>query len=140
MGAGWLFGANTRMNSRPLTSCLPSMPVRCRQLALKTQKTFGICVSVHAAVSSTNTRFSSPQVTTQTLENIAKGTTDPGIEFFRLIRGRVAVTGAVKILALSRFAYPPPMPILAHLWIQRQKAVNCKAFLQGFLSKTWGVC
>ena len=104
MGAGWLFGANTRMNSRPLTSCLPSMPVRCRQLALKTQKTFGICVSVHAAVSSTNTRFFSPQVTTQTLENIAKGTTDPGIEFFRLIRGRVAVTGAVKILALSRFA------------------------------------
>ena len=43
-------------------------------------------------------------MTTQTLENIAKGTTDPGIEFFRLIRGRVSVTGAVKILALSRFA------------------------------------
>ena len=108
MGAGWLFGANTRMNSRPLTSCLPSMPVRCRQLALKTQKTFGIYVSVHAAVSSTNTKFFSPQVTTQTLENIAKGATDPGIEFFRLIEGRVSVTGAVKILALSRFTYPPP--------------------------------
>ena len=59
---------------------------------------------MHATVSNTNTRFFSPQVTTQTLENIAKGTTDLDIEFFRLIRGRVAVTGAVKIVALARFA------------------------------------
>ena len=44
-----------------------------------------------------------------------------------IIKGGVAVTKAVKILALPRLAWPPlpAPPILALWWISRQKARKC---------------